>query len=338
MNTKQILAGFILCLLPAAGLVSCGTTDNKAQQSQPVAKQLHPWMICNEQSSFSEVEPVKDMIGSLSIFGNPTAEFLDECHKNGIEVYHAVGGNEASINTPEKVDSLIATYLEKCESGFDGIDLDFEHLDPDVQNTYSAFLRKASQQLHNAGKKMSHCVGYYPASVNNPDAKQFYDPAVLAETCDLVRVMCYDMYFAPHFGSEENDGAMGPTSDYPWTEEAMKFWKERIPAEKLVMALPAYGNDFALTGKLSGRQIYNTTPDSVQGELPEPVWMYYEKINMYLYDHPDGSRHLFYPSDSRSTAALLELAEKLEMPLIGFWHFGSVSDDMWGVTRDWFSR
>ena len=50
-------------------------------------------------------------------------------------------------------------------------------------------------------------------------------------------------------------------------------------------------------------------PDSINGILPSPTWLCYEKVNMYLYDGTDGNRHLFYASDARSTEALLELAD-----------------------------
>lgn len=65
-------------------------------------------------------------------------------------------------------------------------------------------------------------------------------------------------------------------------------------------------------------------PDSINGILPSPTWLCYEKVNMYLYDGTDGNRHLFYASDARSTEALLELADELGTSQIGFWHFNSV--------------
>ena len=115
----------------------------------------------------------------------------------------------------------------------------------------------------------------------------------------------------------------------------MLFWMKHIPNDKLVMALPAYANDYAVTGGIKGRQIYQSVPDSVSGTLPSPVWLWYEKMNIYLYDGTDGNRHLFYASDAGSTEALLELADELMISKIGFWHFGSVDTGMWKVTEKW---
>lgn len=340
MKYLKVIGIAVCCMLLV--LVSASCVQEAPASSH--LKQVFPWYIYKDGSSFKDLEPVKDVISSISVFGNPPKEFIDECHRNNIEVYHAVGGSEENINTPEKIKALVDGYVEDCKAnGYDGIDMDFEHLSPEVQEIYTGFLELASERLHAAGKKLSHCVGFYPALYLDANAKMFHQPEVLARTCDLVRVMCYDMYFAPGVGKSElkhRDDCMGvgPTSNYPWTKEAMAYWISQVPKEKLVMALPAYSNDYAVTGDSKGRQIYQSVPDSVSGVLPPPTWLWYEKVNQYLYDGTDGNRHLFFASDGRSTEALLELAEELGIPKIGFWHFSSVDDDMWKVTRQWVER
>lgn len=322
-------------------IVFIASSCNNRQEISTLSKELHPWVVYGEGSSFADLEPVKDMIASISVFGTPSRDYIEKCHKAGIEVYHAVGGNEKNIDSPEKIDKLVETYVDICTTnGYDGIDLDFEHLNPSVRETYSVFLKKASEALHAVGKKMSHCVGFYPALFEDKNALQFYDPDVLQQTCDLVRVMCYDMYCAPCIGVKElmdrdDCQGIGPTSNYLWMRECMLYWKSRISNDKLVMSLPAYGNDYKLTGLIEGKQIYASIPDKVVGQLPAPIWLCYEKVNMYLYNHEDGSRHLFYASDARSTVCLLQLADELQMPKVGFWHFNSVSPEMWKVARNW---
>lgn len=337
MKCSKTIRTAACCVILVLVSVSC-----RQETPTTTAKQVFPWFIYKDgSSSFKDIAPVKELIGSISIFGNPPKSFIDECHQNNIEVYQAVSGNEENIDTPEKMNALVDEYVINCNtSGYDGIDLDFEHLSPDIQSTYTDFLTLASQKLHAAGKKLSHCVSFYPDSYRDEDTKMFYDPAVLAKTCDLVRVMCYDMYFAPGVGNPElkhRDDCMGvgPTANYPWVKEAMLFWVNRIPKDKLVMALPAYANDYAVTGNMKGEQIYQSVPDSVSGVLPVPTWLCYEKVNMYLYDNTDGNRHLFYASDARSTEALLELADELAISQIGFWHFDSVDPQMWKVTEKW---
>ena len=339
MRYSEIIRTVAYCAIWVVVSVSC-----KQETPTATGKKVFSWFVYKDGNSFKDIEPVKEIINSISVFGNPPKSFIDECHRNHIEVYQAVGGSEENISTPEKIKTLVDGYVDVCNAnGYDGIDWDFEHLSPDVQDTYTGFLELASQKLPAAGKKLSHCVGFYPALYQDETTKMFHDPEVLARTCDLVRVMCYDMYFAPGIGKAElkhrdDCMGMGPTSDYSWTKEAMSFWIKHIPKDKLVMALPAYANDYAVTGHTKGRQIYQSVPDSVSGVLPSPTWLCYEKVNIYLYDATDGNRHLFYASDARSTEALLELADELGISQIGFWHFSSVDPPMWSVTDKWKNK
>lgn len=339
MNYSTRIKAIACCVIVVLVSVSC-------YQETPATntKKVFPWFIYKDGSSFKDLKPVAKLIGSISVFGNPPKTFIDECHQNDIEVYHAVGGNEQILNTQEKIEVVVDKYVNDCNAnGYDGIDLDLEHLNADFQDTYTRFLELASQKLHANGKKLSHCVSFYPSTYKDNKTEMFYNPEVLAATCDLVRVMCYDMYFAPGVSRpdlKDRDDCMGvgPTSNYPYTKDAMSFWLKHIPKDKLVMTLPAYSNDYAMTGNIKGRQIYQCVPDSVNGVLPSPTWLWYEKMNMYLYDGIDGDRHLFYASDARSTEALLELADKLEIPKIGFWHFSSVNPKMWDVTEQWINK
>jgi len=59
---------------------------------------------------------------------------------------------------------------------------------------------------------------------------------------------------------------------------------------------------------------------------------------IYLYDDVDGKTHLFYASDQKSTEALLEIGDELNIHNIGFWHLGSVDPKTWSVVRDWVSK
>lgn len=224
MKCSKIISAVVYCAMLLMISVSC-----KQETLITAEKKIYPWFIYKDGSSFKDIEPVKELVSSISVFGNPPKSFIDECHLNNIEVYHAVGGNEENINTPEKIKALVDSYVDDCHAnGYDGIDMDFEHLNPDVQDTYTGFLELASQKLHAAGKKLSHCVGFYPALYEDEKTKMFHDPEVLARTCDLVRVMCYDMYFAPGVGNPElkhRDDCMGvgPTSNFPWTKELCPF-------------------------------------------------------------------------------------------------------------------
>lgn len=338
---------FMSLLLMIFALNSCGNGRNEQQngKSADIAKVICPWYVCHEGTSFDEIEPYKDCLNYISVFGNLPGDFIRKCHDSHIQVYYAVGGNKSLIDTPEKMKAKVTEYVEHCvANGFDGVDIDYEHLPDAFRPSYSDFMRMLAKELHAKNLKLSQCVPYNSFMYDNADTQLFCDPVVLNETCDLVRVMCYDLYYAPGisdpvFKDRIDCTGFGPTSTYHWTEKVMQYWTERIDLDKLVMALPAYGNDYAVTGDhIIGRQIYSDGPDNVKGELPEPIWLFYEKLNMYVYDATDGLRHIYYAADGNSIEKLLGMADRFGIRKIGFWHFSSISDDIWKVTEEWLKK
>ncbi len=304
-------------------------------------KKVATWLVYEEERGFDRIERNADILASLSVFGDPPRDFIDRCHKLQIQVYRAVTGAAAAFDTPEHAKATVQQCVQACiQDGYDGIDLDFENLDPGLQEKYSDFLLLVSSSLHRAGKKLSHCVGFYPGMERHPPRQLFYDPWVVAQTCDLVRVMCYDLYWAPGFGdpkfvSRPDTQGIGPTSSFPWAKEALAFWLGRVPSRKLIMGLPAYSNDFALSPGGRGSQVYAPAPEIQPGTAVQKAWLWFERLTVYLYPGQDGVMHLFYASDAESTRAHLETAAALKLAGIGFWHFSSVDEVTWGAVREW---
>jgi spore germination protein YaaH len=159
----------------------------------------------------------------------------------------------------------------------------------------------------------------------------WYDPAVIAETCDMVRVMCYDMHSV-------SGGGIGPVSTAPWARDAMRFWMRHVPRERLVMGLPAYSRDFSLTPERQAESIDAPTPQVAADTSLVRVWLPYEEITQYRYRDSDGIVHLFYASDEASTRAHLGTARELELDAIGFWHYAAVTPEQWAAVRQWLEE
>ncbi len=325
-----------------AAILFLGVFAGAQQSTHPKGRrQIAPWLVVDEEKGFDRVQRNADILDSLSVFGDPPEGFIDRCHKLQIEVYRGVSGNASAFDTPAHAQATLKEYVQACGTrGFDGIDLDFENLDPKVQGNYSEFIRMVSEKLHAMKKKVSHCVGFYPGMDENPPRKLFYDPEVVAENCDLIRVMCYDLYWAPGRGDPKladrpDTQGIGPTSQFHWAREAMQFWLGRAPRAKLIMGLPAYSNDYSLAPGGKGEQVYAPTPQGVDPASAEKAWLWLERLFIYLYTGQDETRHIFYASDAVSTKAHLQTVDALDLPGIGFWHFSSVDDATWKVVREW---
>ena len=330
----QILLWSLLVFL----LVQSVPASGQALGARKGRKRIDTWLVLDEEKGFQRIERHADILNSLSVAGDPSKEFINRCHQLHIEVYQLVSGNASAVDAPAHRRATLDQYLQACQvQGYDGVDLDFEHLDPSLRSDFSEFLRQTSSALHRIGKKLSICVGCYPNAEWTTPAKQFYDPKVVAKTCDLIRVMCYDMYWAPgwadpKFRDHPDALGMGPTSTYLWARAGMRFWLSKAPRKKLVMGLPAYSNDYALALHGGGKQVYASKPQ-IQGESQRD-WLWHERLSIYLYME-DAAPHIFYASDAESTNAQLETVDELNLPAIGFWHFSSVDDATWEAVKAW---
>jgi len=328
----------LLVLMCVSSYAKTDTKKNTAKSGRIVS----PWFLySNEAKAKKELEPMIDVISSISIFGEPTLAFVEHCHAHGIETYYGVFGGASVFDTPTRRKATIEGYLKKCkELGLGGIDLDLEHLDPSLQEEYSKFLKEASKALHKAGKKLAICVGFYPAMYERGTLKFFYDPVVIGKNCDMVRVMCYDMYYASGKGDKDlmdraDCQGIGPTSTAPWARDAMEFWFKSVPRKKLIMGLPAYSNDYDMMPNGRGSQVTAPKPRIAGDKTVEKIWLPYEKIHVYRYLDDKGRPHSFFASDARSTEAHLETVDELGLSGIAFWYYQAVTDDTWQVVRRW---
>jgi spore germination protein YaaH len=340
-RNRLLIAGAVGLFCLGASCYSLSQTQHAKSTSK--RKPIATWLVLDQEKGFERIRQNADLLSSLSVFGEPSREFVDECHSLGIEVYKGVSGNASAFDQPAMVEATVKQYLEACRlKGYDGIDLDFENLDPAFQEQYSSFLRKVSSSLHQVKKKLSHCVGFYPGMEQNPPRKIFYDPKVVGETCDMVRVMCYDLYYAPGRGDPQmvdrpDTQGIGPTSNFPWARQAMAFWLNQVAREKLVMGLPAYSNDYDLSRGGRGNQVYAARPEVAANTPWQKAWLWYERLPIYLYDDQVGKPHFFYASDADSTRALLEIVKEFKLPGFGFWHFSSVDESTWKTVREWLN-
>jgi len=267
--------------------------------------------------------------------------FFDECKSFGWNIYHLVGRCHGNYETSEEMEKTLSSLMKNClEKGLDGLDFDLEFEPAHTKDAYSAYLRRAAEELHSVGKRLSVCVGYHPAAHAKPADHGFIDPDVIGQVCDEVRVMCYDQYFAPAKGKEPLDRldcqGIGPTSSQPWAAAAMAHWSQYVPKEKLVMGLPTHSNDYDARHGGGGRAIYTSVPPA--NIFSDKSWLWYEKINLYRYKDEDGGARIFYASDADSTRAHLDTADDIGVNKISFWQGRAVDPEMWKVAKAWLVR
>jgi len=291
-------------------------------------RQISTW---TARGGWKAIEPYADIISSVSAFGGLTREFVDRCHKADIEVYMPVGGDELAVHsfdTPGHAEVAVRHLVKRCdELGADGIDLDYECFESEWQERYTAFIVALANELHQRGKKLSICVNVLMLSDTGEFAR--YNPRVVGEVCDQVRVMCYDYIWA-------GTGRLGPTCTRPWAKEAMQAWMKFVPREKLIMGIPAYSHDQDVLDN-SGRQMHGDKPPVPPSEIIKQGTLSYEGINYYVYRNKNQRLRVFYASDAFSVKGHLATVDELDIPAISFWTGNGATPEIWQAVRDWLS-
>ncbi len=303
-------------------------------------RSLSPWFVYDGEASIDTVRAHADGLSSISVAGGTPAAFVASCHELGVEVYRLVGGDGEAFATAEARRQLISSWVEMLrQTGADGIDVNFESLDRRFREPFTALLREAAEALHAEGRLLAMSVSYEMCTRRAPEEPRpgdfeidggWYDPAVIGETCDMVRVMCYDMH-------STSGASIGPVSTRPWARDAMRFWLQHVPRSNLVMGLPAYSREITMTLERPIASLYAPAPEVPEGTAVVRAWLPYEEINQYRYVGADGNLRVFFASDAASTRAHLLTATELGISTVGFWHFGAITAPEWAAVEEWLA-
>ena len=116
--------------------------------------------------------------------------------------------------------------------GYDGIDVDYENLQPGDRDRFTAFVTQLASDLHAEGKLLSITVMARTATVSYNGASA-EDYAAIGAAADRVRVMAYDYHYA--------GGSPGPIAPLPWVREVVSYAASQIDPSKVQLGVPLYG-------------------------------------------------------------------------------------------------
>ncbi|MFN2549201.1 MAG: glycosyltransferase [Myxococcales bacterium] len=218
---------------------------------------------------------------------------------------------------------LVKTFLSRkdgarrlarlCEErGFAGVNLDFEDLDPRLWQELAAFVEQAWTELHPRGFLLSVDV---PAELRGVPVER------LAAATDFLVVMAYDQH-----ASTDNPGPIA-TPDY--VAESAAAYLRRAPADRIVVALGAYGYDWPLdsdgdTARPADELAFGQAL-ALARENEVPIeWDQDSKTSYFEYDDDQAhEKHEVRFLDAPAMAAQLEALEPLHVRGVAIWRLGA---------------
>lgn len=223
-------------------------------------------------SRLDEINPFAYSVkqdGSLADTAKLTASswktLFRDAEKKGVEVIPTVmwsdrAGMERILMNPALRAAHVEHVAEMVEDGdFDGVDIDYENKSAATRTYFSLFLKELDAAL---GTKTLSCT---IEARTPPDSVYRTVPATIEYAndfkqinayCDQVRIMAYDQQTADWKLNDANPKPYAPLSDKAWVKKVMELAAKDIDRDKLVMGVPTYGHEYAITIHPSGAMEY----------------------------------------------------------------------------------
>lgn len=337
--------------LPPRASAIAALDPRPALQSGPkTGRSIAAWVpasfdALNARPSF---EANKDLLDEISPFwytvagdgsllgdeGSRDAALVGDAHAAGVLVLPTIHNTDG----PEWLASLLrddnlrtrhvqAIVAEVREHNYDGIDIDYESLAPELRGPFSAFMQQLGDALHADGKLLT--VAAHAKTADFGGLGGFQDWALLGQVCDRVRIMTYDYHW--------RGGGPGPIAPLGWVRSVAEYGRSVMPSNKLQLGIAFYGYNWGPGGDAIS-MTWNEIQALIEQHRPE--------VNLAARD-ADGpieeswfryrDRTVWY-SDHRSLEPKLRLVDELDLAGIAIWRLGDEDPRNWEVVRDQLVR
>lgn len=284
----------------------------------------------------------KGNIGSLA-----STDYVNYCHQHNVEVWALVsnfGASDQGLENPDLTsllthtssrDNLVNNLISSAiQYNLDGINVDFESVDPSVGDSYIQFIRELSLKCANNGIVLS-VDNYVPSAYT-----AFYNRAEQALFADYVVIMAYDEHYS---GSEP-----GSVASIGWVTEGIENTMKEVPSDQIILGMPFYARVWSLT-PVDGESLpedgavidsftnFNINCYSASmGEQKRlanangvtPVWS--DELGQYYVEYKNGgSIYQIWMEDATSIEAKLKVMDSFKLAGGAFWKLGLEQETVW---------
>ncbi|MER3498978.1 MAG: glycosyl transferase family 2 [Chitinophagaceae bacterium] len=221
------------------------------------------------------------------------------------------------ITNPQKRERLIHSLIAILEKNkLQGINIDFEELKEKSDEAFVNFQRELYEKL-----KAKNLLVTQDVIPFNED----YDYKSLSKYNDYIFIMAYDEFSG---GTKP-----GPIAEQKWIEAAVDDALKKIPSEKIILGLAAFGYDWQVEEEPDANNVDNLTYDNALARSKE----YQARIDFdddtynlhFSYADDEGLPHEVYFTDAATTFNAMRFANESQLAGVALWRLGSEDDRVW---------
>src|SRR5215217_839766 len=203
--------------------------------------------------------------------------------------------------------------------GFDGIDIDYEHLAAADRPGFTTFVTQLAAALH-ADRKLLSVTLHPKSSEPGPQPKnQAQDYAALGRVADEVRIMMYDYHW-----DTSAPGALAPMA---WVRKVMTWAATQVPRRKLVLGVATYGYDWV--GRRGTSLMWADVVRRARARAAEEHYDTTAQAPWFSYVDARGATHTVWYENERSIAAKRAVMRELGLGGMHYWRLGGEDPDVW---------
>jgi len=275
-----------------------------------------------------------DNEGNVESLGSKT--YVEEAHNKGLQVWGLLDDFSPDMDNSVMLSSTAAR--RNCISqligyartlGMDGINIDFEHIDPDDAYTYTEFVRELSIACRSHSLVLS--VDTYPPY----DFNAYLNRKEIAAVSDYLINMGYDEHYV---GSE----SAGSVASFGYEARALStLLQSGIPADKLISAIPFYtriwytSTDEAGTTYINSEELsMNAVSATLESWSLTPQWDPSTAQNYISWYTDDGVLCEIWIEDADSLLRKALLVSSNDLAGCAIWALGFQDDSVWKVVSE----
>jgi cellulose synthase/poly-beta-1,6-N-acetylglucosamine synthase-like glycosyltransferase/spore germination protein YaaH/peptidoglycan/xylan/chitin deacetylase (PgdA/CDA1 family) len=215
----------------------------------------------------------------------------------------------------DAVDELIDDILKQLQAvRADGINIDFEEVEPSDRDAYLDWLELLANRLHE--RKMLLTVDV-PVGI-----EEAFDYEMIGKIADAVVLMGYDEHYP--------SGAAGPIASERWFAESVEDMAVRIPKQKLIAAIGAYGYDWNVSTHGEARALSFDDAIELARSVGAKIITDGDTVNSTLsYQDAAGGQHRVWLLDGVSAWNQFQLVKQLGLGGISVWRLGMEEPGIW---------
>lgn len=286
--------------------------------------------IIKEDSAGKIIEPWYRFRSDLNF-----AKFIKNAKADRIKVYVTLKcfdqKNIENLVTSEKaIDNFItnAIYLVNSKS-LDGVNIDFEYIGTPPQpviDGFSTLITRLNKELKNQYPKSVLSIDTFVDAASN---SRIHDIPVLAKNSDALVIMGYDF----HTPQSSSPGPVAPIEGNGYSIISfIASYLEKVPPEKLILAVPYYGYDWPVIGKDSDAKTVGTKADvqiypyaviAANTKNTQVNWDTIAQSPWYSYkDSTTNLNHIVYFENPRSLGVKYDYINQKNLQGVGIWALG----------------